>query len=218
MRRLPSVFLLIIPLLLFMLALAPVAAAADPAPANDGVLMAFDQDVTLPADQSTELVLVIGGTATIQGEADAVVAIGGAAELDGATVDTIVAIGSPVDVGAGSTVTGDIATFDSAAVEVASGSVVDGAVRDLTPQLVGVGAILGPALVLVFIGFMLVTFVAGLALAALASRQVRAAESLITHEPGTVLVAGLALAVELLLGLVQRLATPRGVRLARRSA
>jgi osmoprotectant transport system permease protein len=35
---------------------------------------------------------------------------------------------------------------------------------------------------------------------------------------GAVLVAGLALAVELLLGLVQRLATPRGVRLARRSA
>jgi hypothetical protein len=192
MRRLPSVFLLIVPFLLFMLALAPVAAAADPTTANDGVLMAFDEDVTLPADQSTDLVLVIGGTATIQGEADAIVAIGGAAELDGATVDTVVAIGSPVQVGAGSTVTGDIATFDSAAVEVASGAVVNGAVRDLTPQLVGAGAILGPALVLVFIGFMLVTFVAGLALAALASRQVRAAESLISHEPGTVLVAGLA--------------------------
>jgi osmoprotectant transport system permease protein len=35
---------------------------------------------------------------------------------------------------------------------------------------------------------------------------------------GAVLVAGLALAVELLLGLAQRLVTPRGVRLARRSA
>ena len=42
---------------------------------------------------------------------------------------------------------------------------------------------LAPAIVLFMLGFALVTIVAGLALAALAARQVRSAEALIRHEP-----------------------------------
>lgn len=191
MQRLSSLAIVVITALFALLAFAPVALADDPVTARDGAIMAFGEDVTLAADQQTDLVLVIDGTATVQGDAKVVIAIGGEAILQGATVETVVAVDSPVQLTAGSAVTGDVATLDTGTVSVASGASVAGEVRDITPQLIGLGAVLAPAVLLVFIGFALVTFVAGLALAGLAARQVRAAETLISQEPGPVLVAGL---------------------------
>ncbi len=59
-------------------------------------------------------------------------------------------------------------------------------------DLIAVGAFIAPTILLFVLGFALVTIVAGLALAALAARQVRTAESLITHEPGQTLLVGIA--------------------------
>ncbi len=191
MQRLGSIAVVLVTACFALLLLVPVALAADPGPTNDGALLAFGEDVTLPADRTTDLVLVIDGTATVEGDARVVIAIGGAAILQGATVETVVAVDSPVQLAAGSAVTGDVATLDASTVSVASGATVAGEVRDITPQLIGLGAVLAPAVLLVFIGFVLVTFVAGLALAGLAARQVRAAEALISREPGPVLVSGL---------------------------
>lgn len=191
MQRLSSIAVVVVTACFALLLLVPVALAADPRPADDGALMAFGEDITLPAGQATDLVLVINGTATVRGDATVVIAIAGEAILEGATVETVVAVDSPVGVGSGSSVTGDVATLDTGTVSVATGATVAGEVRDITPQLIGLGAVLAPAVLLVFIGFVLVTFVAGLALAGLAARQVRAAETLISREPGPVLVSGL---------------------------
>ncbi len=62
----------------------------------------------------------------------------------------------------------------------------------LDSDLVAAAAILAPMVALFVLGLALVTLVAGLALAALAARQVRAAESLISHQPGETILFGLA--------------------------
>jgi hypothetical protein len=64
-------------------------------------------------------------------------------------------------------------------------------VTDLAATLVGIGAFLGPALLLMWIGFGLATIAAGLLLAGLAARQVRAAEGIISQEPVLALAAGI---------------------------
>lgn len=191
MQRLRSIAVIFVTACFALLLVVPVAFAADPRPADGGALMAFGEDVTFPAGGTTDLVLVINGTATVQGDAKVVIAIGGEAILQGATVETVVAVNSPVQVAAGSSITGDIATLDPGTVSVASGATVAGGIRDMTPQLLGLGAVLAPAVLLLFVGFVLVTLVAGLALAGLAARQVRAAETLISREPGPVLLSGL---------------------------
>lgn len=153
--------------------------------------MTSQGDVAVPAGEQVDLVVVIGGTATISGDTTSVVAIDGRAIFLDGTTQAVVAFASPVEVREGVVISGDVTTLDPSTVGVAAGATVVGSIRDMTPSLAGVGAVLAPAILLLFIGFVLVTLVAGLALAALGARQVRAAEALISHEPGTVLVAGL---------------------------
>jgi hypothetical protein len=180
--------------MVLLLVLAPAALAAETHAGgrNDRALISIQGDVTLETGEQADLVLVIGGTATIDGDATTVVAIDGTALLRTGVAGSVVAIGSDVDVQAGAMVTDDILTLDAARVAVAAGATVGGSVRDLAPQLIGLGFVLGPAMFLLFLGFVLVTLVAGLALAGIAARQVRAAESLISREPGTVLLVGIA--------------------------
>ncbi len=69
---------------------------------------------------------------------------------------------------------------------------MQGDVGDLGVDLAGIGLILGPAIFLWFLGLALAAIGAALLLAAVAARQVRAAETLISREPGATLLAGLA--------------------------
>lgn len=177
-------------MLLLLLSLVPVVVAADALPHSGRVLISIEGDVTLPAGEHADAVIVIGGTATIQGEANTVVAIDGAAELAAARVEDVIGIRSPVTLGAGTVVLGDVRTLD-APVQRLGTAVVEGEVRDLSLDLVGIGAVLAPALFLFTVGFALATIMAGLALAALAARQVRAAEEVIGKEPMAALVVGL---------------------------
>ena len=147
-------------------------------------------DVDLPAGQHADTILVINGTATVEGDVGDLVAMNGAAILTGASADTVVAVGSTVTLATGTVVSGDVRTLNST-VEQLDTAAVQGEVRDLSFELVAVGAVLAPALILFAIGFALAAIVAGLALAGVAARQVRTAEGLITHEPGPTLVAGL---------------------------
>lgn len=188
MQRLSTV---LASLAVFLLLLVPAASAADPQAASDRVLISIQGDVTVPADEQVDLVVVIGGTATISGDTTSVVAIDGRAIFLDGTTQEVVAFASPVEIRQGVVISGDVTTLDPSTVEVGAGATVVGSIRDMAPSLVGVGAVLAPAILLLFIGFVLVTLVAGLALAALGARQVRAAETLISHEPGAVLVAGL---------------------------
>ncbi|CAN5588528.1 hypothetical protein BH20CHL7_BH20CHL7_11900 [soil metagenome] len=177
---------------LALIALVPAVLAADRTGPSDHVLISIQGDITLPAGEQVDLVIVIGGTTTVFGDATTVIAIDGRAVFSGGTTQHVLAIASPVEIGAGATVTGDVTTLDSSTVAVAPGAAFGGTVQDLAPRLAGIGAILAPAIFLLFVGVFIVNLVAGLALSALGARQVRAAEALISREPGAVLVAGLA--------------------------
>ncbi len=171
---------------------APAVLAAEPRFDHTGrVLIAFNGDVTVPAGETADAVLVTGGTATIAGQVETLVVLDGDAVLQGATIKTVVATGGTVAIDAASTVTGDVRTLDST-VTVDPAATVGGKVSSINADLVAATAVIAPAIMLFMLGLALVTIVAGLALAALGARQVRAAETLITREPGETLLFGLA--------------------------
>ena len=189
MKRL---YVITLSVLLMFLWLVPAALAADPTPVNTGrVLVSTQGDLTMPAGDQADLVFVTQGKATIAGDVNTLVVIQGSADLTGAHVGSILAIQSPITLGAGTVVTGDVRTVDSTVTQT-GGAQVQGTVRDVGLDLAGIGLILAPAIFLLWIGFVLATIAAGLLLAALGARQVRTAEGLISHEPGHTLLWGIA--------------------------
>jgi len=190
MKRL---YVVTLSVLLAFLWLVPAVVAADPTPttASTGrVLISTGGAFTMPAGDQADFVLVTQGTATINGTVKTLAVIDSTAVLTGAKVERIFAIRSPITLSDGTVVTGDIRTLDSPVTQ-GTGSQVQGSVSDFGLDLAGIGLILAPAILLLWLGFVLATIVAGLVLAALGARQVRTAESLITHEPGHTLVWGL---------------------------
>jgi hypothetical protein len=171
---------------------APSVLAAEPTFDHTGTLLvAFNGDVTVPSGDVADGVFVTGGTATINGTVETVVVLDGSAILEGAAVRSVFVTGGSVTIDAASTVTGDVRTLD-ATVTTDPAATIGGSVTSLDKDLLTAGAFLVPAIVLFMLGFGLVTIVAGLALAGLAANQVRKAETLIRHEPGQTLLAGLA--------------------------
>jgi hypothetical protein len=188
MKRL---LLLVAALGLVAAASAPAVLAADPTPPqNNRVLVSVGGDVTLPAGDHADAVLVVNGTGTILGDATSVVVINGALNVQGATVESIVAVRSPVTLGPGSVVSKDVATFDSAVTKTGD-AVVQGEVRDVGVGLAGIGFVLAPLMILAWLGFALAAIASGLLLAALGARQVRAAEAIIRHEPLPTILVGI---------------------------
>ena len=171
---------------------APVALAADPSalPQTGRVLISTEGDITLPAGEHADVVIVVNGTATILGEANTVVAIDGAANLLGARAETVVAVRSPVELGQDTVILGDVLTSGSL-VHQTGNAEVRGSVDDLATVLLGIGAVLAPAFILISIGFALAMLAAGVLLAGLAPRQVREAEAIISGRPVGALVAGI---------------------------
>ena len=176
--------------LIVLAGLAPTVLANDGEPAQGNVIVSVSGDVTVPTGDDLDAVVIYDGIASISGTVRNVVAVNAQVDLTGATVESIVAIDSPVTVGAGSVVGGDIMTTGAEVTQVGDAQ-VNGEIRDIGLDLATAGLILVPALFLLYLGFVLATIVAALILAALAARQVRAAEGLITHEPVPVVLAGL---------------------------
>jgi hypothetical protein len=187
MRRI----LIVLAGLVLALGLAAPVLAADPKPAGSSVLMAFNGDITVQPNQSVDVVMVTDGTAQISGQVRTVVVIGGTASLTGANVETVSAVGGTVTIDAASVVSGDVRTLGST-VTVDPAATVGGDVTSLDRDLAAATAVIAPMVFLFMLGLVLVTVVAGLGLAALAARQVRSAEQLISREPGAVLLSGLA--------------------------
>jgi hypothetical protein len=199
-------------LLLGLLLLVPVVAAAEPWDADEHMLFSAGGDITLPAGRHADLLVVVDGTATIEGDAKAVLVINGAADFIGARTDGIVAIRSRVSLDPGSSVAGDVRTVDST-VDAATGSTVAGTVRDIGPELAGASILLGPALFLLYLGFVATAVLAALLLAGLAARQVRDAEALMSREPVTTVLAGLAGLIVILVAGVLAVVTVVGIPL-----
>lgn len=178
-------------LLLALLLLVPAVAAADPAVVHTGrVLISTEGDVTVPAGDRYDAVVVVNGDLTVEGDVNTVVVVDGNLSMTGAAAETVVAIRTPVTLGPGTVVTNDLYKLDSL-VLMQGDAAVQGSVRDIGSELAGVGFFLGPLFILVFIGFAIAAIAAGLLVAALGARQVRAAEELISHRPVETFVAGI---------------------------
>ena len=176
--------------LLALLVLVPAVAAAGPGPQDEHLVINTGGDITLPAGQTVDLLVVVNGAATIEGNARGVVVINGSARFVGSTAVDVLAIRSSVVLDGSSVVSGDIRTIDST-VERAAGASVQGSVRDGI-DVAATALLIGSALFLVYLGFAIAAIFGALALAAVASRQVRAAGSVISREAGQALLAAIA--------------------------
>ena len=172
--------------------LAPAVLAADPTlDQSSRVLMAFNGDVTVAPGDTADAVIVTHGTATIRGDVRSLVVIDGQAILEDARVESVFVAGGSLAIDATTVVSGDVRTLDTT-VSADPAATIGGSMASLDQDLIAAGAALVPAIGLFLLGLVLVTIVAGLALAALGARQVRTAEALISREPGQTLLAGLA--------------------------
>ena len=181
--------------LLVTLALGAPALALDGPPAGEGrVLISIDGDLTVPSGESADAVIVIQGDALIEGTVASVTVVGGTATLRGAEVDTLAIIDGRAVLESGTIVSGDVLELN-ATVEQADGVIVEGAIRALAQDLAGLALFLGMAAIALWVGAVLAMIVAGLALAGLAARQVRATEAIISGQPLKAFLVGLAMVV-----------------------
>jgi hypothetical protein len=188
MRRL---FAIAATVAILLLAIAPAAFAADPVQLTGrGAIVTVNGTVDIPAGQSVDAVVVVDGTATIAGSVGSIVVVHGTATLIGATARHIVVVDGTAVLGAGTTVTGNVATLNGTVTQE-PGAIVTGRVTALDADLAALALVLIPLMIVFTVGFGLAMVLAGLMVAAFGARQVREAEALITERPGRVLVAGI---------------------------
>ena len=174
--------------------LVPAALAAEPTTSTGSVVLSAGGTVDVPAGRHVETVVVIGGTARVDGSVDTLVVAGGTATLTGATVETLVVVDGSATLTSGTTVSGDVYTLD-AVVSREPGVTVAGSFEPLEADLAALAIVLIPVAIVLFLGLALAAVVAGLVVAAFGARQVRDVEALIERRPGQVLVAGIAGAI-----------------------
>jgi hypothetical protein len=173
--------------ILLSLGMATTALAAAPLGHTGRVVISTEGDVTIPAGEHADVVVVVNGAAHIQGEVNTLVVVEGTADLTGARLETVVAVTSSVEVGEGTVIYGELQRLDSSVHQ--TGNVeIQGGITDLSGWFLETTAVLAPALIMLWLGFALSTIVAALLLAGLAARQVREAGRLISSDP---LVTGL---------------------------
>jgi hypothetical protein len=169
---------------------APVIAANGDLPNTGRVLMAFGGDIAVPVGEQADVVFVANGDAVIAGTVNTLTVIEGNATLRGATVETIVIVSGTLALEEGTTVSGNVRSIESTVTQ-AEGVEIAGDIKGIDAELIALGAFLGPAALLFALGMFLASLVAGLLLAAIGPRQVRAAELVIAAEPLKVFGAGL---------------------------
>jgi hypothetical protein len=190
MRRL---FAIMTSVLILLVLFAPAALAAGPYGRDDSVLVAVNGNLDVPPGDHVDTVVVVSSTAHINGTVDTVVVVDGAATLTGANIGTLVVVDGTADLGAGTTVV-DVRTLRGEVVGQ-PGSAIVGTSRSLDADAAAVAmtfaVLMIPVMIVLAFGMAMIAVVAGLALAAFGSRQVREVETLIERRPGHVLVAGL---------------------------
>lgn len=167
-----------------------VAAAEEALPHTGRVMIVAGGDVEVAADEQADAVIVLNGKARIAGTVNTLVVVDGTATVSGATLETIAIVEGTADLAGETTVLGDVMQF-RATVHRADGVAIGGAVRDIAGDVAAFGIFMGFAALVIWIGFGIATLLAGLLVAGLAARQVRAATSLISREPGKTALVGL---------------------------
>jgi len=163
--------------------------AAAQGAAEDSVLVRVNGDVTVPAEESHGVVVVVNGDLEIEGTATTVVVVSGRAALVGATVETLVVVDGTADLGAGTRVTGDVHLVESDIIRDPSATVVgsiDRSTGDFSRGFWIVGF-------LFMLGWVIMTVLAALVLAAVAPDFARRAGRTITAALGQTIVAALIL-------------------------
>ena len=188
MKRIAGLFGAI--LLLAAIGAPAVLAANEQLPATGRVLMAFNGDIAVPAGEQADVVFVANGDADIAGTVNTVTVINGTATLHGSTVEAVVAINGTVALEEGTTVLGNVRSINSTVTQ-AEGVEIAGGIKGFDAELITIGMFLAPALLLFALGIALASLAAGLLLAAVGARQVRAAEKVIADEPLKVFGVGL---------------------------
>lgn len=153
------------------------------------VLIAVNGDVTVPAGEQADAVIVINGTATISGTVDSLVVVEGSFTATAALLTNVVLVRGSGELGPGTHVANDVRTLD-ATVSRDTTATVGGSVAGLEQDVAGIALFLGAAAILLWIGFGVATLLAALLLAALAARQVRGMGALISREAGKTILAG----------------------------
>ena len=167
-----------------------VLAAGEELPHTGRVLFVAGGDIEVAADEQADAVIVINGDARIEGTVNSLVVVEGTATVTGATVEGIAIINGTLELGAGTTVLGDIGQLNSEVI-TAEGVEVGGSVNDLTGNVAGFGVFIGFAALAIWVGVGIATLIVGLLMAGLAARQTRSATSLIRLEPGRTFLVGL---------------------------
>ena len=168
---------------------APVALAAEPNQSSRSFVLSVDRDVDVPAGDHVDTLVVVRADATVEGSVDSIVVVDGTATLTAATASSVVVVKGTADLQAGSQVE-DVRTYDGTVTRAAD-AVVTGSVRSFEANVAAFALLLIPLILVLFVGIGIAAIAVALLVAAFGARQVRHAESLISNETGTVLVAGL---------------------------
>lgn len=178
--------------LMLVLVSAGAALGADGGTGDMGrVLIAVNGDVEVAAGEEADAVIVVGGTAEIAGTVtNVIVADGTVSTASGATLDSLTVISGTALLASGTTIHGDISQLNST-IDQAEGVQLDGSVRDMAVDAAAFGLFLGLAWIVLWIGAVLATLLLGLLVAGLAARQVRLATGTISREPAKTFLIGL---------------------------
>ena len=194
---------------------APVALAADDTLPHSGrVLMAFGGDIAVPAGEQADVVFVANGDADIAGTVNTLTVIEGNATVRGATVEDVIVISGTLALEEGSEVLNNVRSIESTVTQT-DDVVIGGDIKGIDAELLAVGAFLAPAMILFAVGMALASVVAGLLLAAVGARQVRAAERVIAAEPlkafGVGLLSVIVIPILAILAIVTIVGAPLGL-------
>ena len=157
------------------------------------VLVGVRNDVALAAGDQADAVIVIEGSALIEGATRGIVMIDADVTIQGAgaSVDGIFAVGGTLTIGPGATVD-QVGYVDTTIV---GGERVTGEIRDIETDVTGavfwIVAALAVFVFFIWIGGLIATLVAGLLMVAFGTWQARRAAWTIGSDPLKVLAAGL---------------------------
>ncbi len=193
MRRLLTIAISVAVLLILMV---PTAFAAGPTTSGGQLIAAVNGVVDVPSGQRVDTVLVVNGTASVEGDADTIVIAGGSATVTDANVGTVVVIDGSADLTGSTIVRGDVRTLRGTVTQ-GTGVIVQGSVRALDTDLAALAVLMIPLMLVIMVGVAIAGLLAALAVAAFGARQVREVEALISGRPGHVLVAGIVGSVAL---------------------
>ncbi len=180
----------LVALVLLLTVAAPAVLAAEPFADSGRAVISLDGPVDVPAGQHLDALVVANGDARIAGDVRHVLLMNGTATASGATIGSLLVMNGTAFLQDGTTVTGDVSTLNGT-ISAAPGTTVVEPVRDLRGELAALSIALIPLFLIFMLGAALLVVVIALFLAAIAGRQVRSVESLISREPGPVLLAGI---------------------------